>query len=134
MLSFSAIKRALLSGYEALNIGLPTAYENQLHTPLNGAHWASVFIIPASTAITTSGSSPSSEHVGLMQIDFNVPVNSGDGELLEYCDRAATFFYPGRRFSHSGATVLILNSSRSQGRHVDGWFRISVTINWKFRG
>jgi len=127
---FVSIKQALLTEFEAMALGLPTAYENRSHQPTGTDPWCSVFISTSKSSILTAGQNPMVERTGFIQIDINTPVNDGDGVALGYCDKIEAHFSAGSWADD----VLILTTDRVQGRIVDGWYRISTTTNWIHRG
>lgn len=129
-MSIANMDGALIAGYVAIGQGLSTAYEGANFTPPASADWAAVTIVPADTSPATLGVGGEDGHVGFMQIDYNIKPGAGRAALLTYAQAAMTAFPAGKSFVRSGQYVTIESASRSNIRQVDGWLRISVTVNW----
>jgi hypothetical protein len=132
-MSLTNIKGALVSAYVAGAFGLPTAHENKIFKPVTGTPWASLFVVPNQPSVGTLGDAGEDNHDGFLQIDLNYPLNKGDGEALSKSDEMRDYFKAGSRHVHSGQVVTVTNCGRSIGRQVDGWYRITLTINWYAR-
>ena len=77
---FNSIPSALIARYRsgAFFTDALTAYPNATFTkPTASTAWASVFVIPATTAPLSIRDSD--EMAGVFQIDLNYPINSGAG-------------------------------------------------------
>lgn len=126
------IDGALIQGYIDLNLGIETAYENRNFKPSgDDGHWAKVSIVPAITEVFTMGVNGSDLHSGFMQIDLNVPENTGRGALVAYYDTFLINWPVGKVFIKNSQTVRVTSVERSAVRNVDGWSRLSVTVNWE---
>ena len=100
-------------------------------TPPNGSFWASVFYLPNQPAARTIGVKGINEINGFIQIDFNVNADSGEGELIDWEQKADMYFHAGRSFTYSGQNVLVISSGMSQGRIVDNFYRKSLTVEFR---
>ena len=69
-------------------------------------------------------------NTGFLQIDLNYPINAGAGAIVSKADAVAQYFKAGTRLAYGGQQVQIQSCGRSQGRQVDGFYRVSMTINW----
>lgn len=131
-MSLSSIRAALISGYNEVGLDLDTAYENRSFLP--GEYpWASAFLIPNIPDAVTVGIGGEDEHSGFLQVDLNYPLNEGTAHILEAADQIRAHFVAGRKFTHDGQEVLIRSCGRSTGLEINGWYRISMTINWTAR-
>ena len=131
-MSLINIDGALIAAYVGLSMGLDTAYEGEEFTPpKDGSDWAAVFIIPAVTDFNSLGVNGTDLHEGLMQIDFNTKHGSGRAPLIAYCQTIMDEFVGGKGYTRSGQSTRITNTERSPIREVDGWMRVSVTVNWE---
>lgn len=101
-------------------------------TPPAG-HWAALKHLPAAAAVASQGANGMDEHVGVFQIDVNVPESGGNPRavLLVHADRIRAHFFAGRSFTHGGQGVRVRIASRSDIRRVDGWQRISVSVSYE---
>lgn len=129
-MSLINIDGALIQAYIDIGQALSTAYEGAEFKPPSNTDWAAVFIVPASTAPSSSWISGDDEHLGFMQIDYNTRPGKGRASLIAYAQQALDQFVAGKSFTRSSQYVTIESASRSQIREVDGYLRVSVTINW----
>lgn len=129
-MSFSKIRSALIQGYQAVSLGLPTAFENATFEQPTEAPWASVFILPNQPVVASLGSGGTDAHTGIMQIDLNHVAGTGEETIVQQADSVAAYFTAGRRLVYNGQEVIVRSCGRSRGRKVDGWYRISLTIDW----
>lgn len=123
---------------EATFLNLPTvnivtnvAWENRSFDPSNKSFWCSFYYLPNIPDVRTIGQKGFDEIDGFIQIDFNIPKDSGEGLLPQWEDKVRKFFHAGRVFSHEGQYVIVTSAGMSQGRHVDSSFRKSATIYFK---
>jgi hypothetical protein len=133
MSGFTNISLALIGQYRsgAFFTDALTAYENaSFPKPAITSAWAAVFIVPNQPTIESVGDGGMDGHTGFMQIDINYPSNGGTGAAIAKADSVAQYFKGGTRIAFGGQQVQIQSCGRSQGRPVDGWYRVSLTINW----
>lgn len=145
------IRKALIAGAEefltaAASIdttegtvtGLPTlpgesiGWENRVFESIGKDPWASVFYRPNTPEARTIGPGGSDQATGFIQIDLNVPPGQGEGLLIDWEEKARIYFHPGRFFVYGGQSVLVVSSGMSEGRHVENFYRKSITVS--FRG
>ncbi len=130
-MSLINIDTALIQAYISLAMGLSTAYEGEhFEPPTDGSAWASVFIVPSIIDVGSLGAGGQDHHRGFMQIDFNVKHGTGRATLVGYAQTLRTAFITGKTYTSNSQNVQITSVDRSGVREIDGWMRISVTINW----
>lgn len=129
-MSLLSIDGALIQAYLDLCLDLPTAYEG-VHFKPPESDWAAVFIVPASSDPATLGVNGSDRHTGFMQIDFNTEQGSGRATLIDYAQTVRDAFVAGKWFTQDGQNVRITSVSRTNIREVDGWMRLTVTVNFE---
>jgi hypothetical protein len=131
-MSIQDLDRALVQGYLDMNLGLDTAYDNvKMTPPEDGSDWARLTMVPAVISPSSLGAGGRDLHSGFMQIDFNLSHNTGRNGFLVYADTVRQQFVTGKGFTYDGTTVRITSVDRSNVRTVDGYARMSVTINWE---
>ena len=133
MSAFTQISQALINQYRASGAFTDalTAYENAAFTkPAAYVPWGSVFILPNQPTPESAGAGGMDGNTGIMQIDLNYPLDAGSGAIVAKADSVAQWFKAGTRLAYGGQQVQIQSCGRSQGRLVDGFFRVSMTINW----
>ena len=129
-MSLSNIRSALVQGVQAALPTTTVAWENKAFTK-PATVWASFFLIPSTTEPSTLGAAGLDEHLGIAQVDLNVPLNTGEQAVLALAELVARYFYAGRRLTYDSTEVHVYGVGRNAGRLVDGWFRVSMTITWR---
>lgn len=131
-MSFNSIPSALIARYrsgafftDALTLFPNEAFSALKPKPPVTTAWASVFVIPATTAALSIRDSD--EMAGVFQIDLNYPINGGAGAVQAKADAIRTHFKRGTVLTgvEVGA-VSIANLGP-----VDGWYRVAVSINYR---
>jgi hypothetical protein len=130
-MSLVDINAALVVAYQGASLGLPTAWEGVDFTPPTDAPWAQFYMLPAPVSVDTLGANGLDLHTGVLQIDLNVPQNTGTGALLGYADTLRGVFKAGTSTAHNGQSVLILDCSRSRLTQAAGWLIVSMSITWR---
>ncbi len=126
------IDGALIHGYIDIGLGLDTAYEGEeFPPPTDGSDWAAVFILPAVTDFNSLGVNGTDLHEGFMQIDFNTPHGKGRAQLLSYAQSVRDEFVGGKAYTLNSQRTRITTVERSSVREVDGFMRLSMTVNWE---
>jgi len=127
-MSFNSTPSALIARYRsgAFFADALTAYPNATFTkPTASTAWASVFVIPATTAPLSIRDSD--EMAGVFQIDLNYPINSGAGGAQAKADAIRAHFRRGTVLSGVElGTVSVANLGP-----VDGWYRVAVSIAYR---
>ena len=131
-MSFNSIPSALIARYRsgAFFTDALTLYPNEIFSaqkpkPSVTVAWASVFVIPATTAPLSIRDSD--EMAGVFQIDLNYPINSGVGGAQAKADAIRAHFKRGTVLSGveiGTVSVAILGP-------VDGWYRVAVSIAYR---
>lgn len=128
---FSGLDKALRQGVADSPLDLPYAVPNAPFTkPTDQSPWASVFILPNQPSVATLGAEGQDAHDGILQIDLNYPINTGEAAVTAKADELTDFFKAGKRLAHSGVELTVASCGRSRGREVDGWYRVSMTVTW----
>jgi hypothetical protein len=129
-----ALEAAAVAALGSAFSGTPPriAAEGFPFTPPSSGPWAQFFNLPASAGVATLGVGGQDDHVGVFQIDVNVPESGQNprGALLGHADALRAYFVAGRRLTHSTQTVRVVRAERSQIRRVDGWQRVSVSVTY----
>lgn len=112
-------------------LGLPYGVENApFNKPSKLEPWAATFVLPNQPSVATLGAEGQDAHDGVLQIDLNYPLNTGDKDVMSKADELTDFFKAGKRLAHSGVELTVASCGRSRGLEVDGWYRVSMTIAW----
>lgn len=131
-MSITNIRSALVQAFVASNLFDPVAvqYENILFQAPDNLPWAAVYFVPVPPVVATLGEGGSDEQRGFLQIDLNFTQNSGEKEINAAFEVLRSLFTAGRRFSYSGQEVIILSCGRANGKIINGFFRIPVTVQF----
>ena len=128
---YSGLRGALMRGVEDSPLGLPYAAENSPFTkPTDQSPWASAFVLMNQPSVATLGDEGQDAHDGILQIDLNYPLMTGEAAVTAKADELSDFFKAGKRLAHSGVELTVASCGRSRGREVDGWYRVSMTVTW----
>lgn len=117
--------------------GLPTmaagrvAWENRRFNPGNKDPWAKVTILPAASVGGTVGHGGFDQETGILQIDINIPQNVGEFDMVPWHTKSRVFFHKGRTFTFEAHSVLVIGNEMSQGRLVEGFFRKSISVEYR---
>jgi len=117
--------------------GLPTipassiAWSNQNFDPSGKAVWASVHYLPGTPTAKAVGPGGRDVFTGFVQIDINVEPDSGESQLLNWIDKARTYFHGGRVFTYSAESVLVTSCEIAQSRLVGNHYRNSFDVSFR---
>lgn len=126
-----AINAALVRAWQGVGVAYPTAYEGKSFDPPSDAPWVALYQLPAGIAPAAIGIHAPLEHVGILQIDLNHPLDSGAPVMLKDADSVAAVFSPGASFEFEGTKVNIERCSRSSIRRSEGWLTVSLSVRWR---
>ena len=107
------------------------AWENRKFQPPVGSLWAAVFYVPNIPESRTIGLGGIDEITGFIQIDFNVGLDTGDSEFVNWEDKARLYFTSGISFDHGSHSTLVLSSGLGQGRRDGSDYTKSLTVAFK---
>lgn len=132
-MSFAAIDSALIDRFMAGGF-FPAAQvqtENENFTPPTGKPWARITNLTAQPDQATLGDGGQDLHVGILQVDLFYPQGKGRAAALAMADRIRAHFKGGDGWRYDGQAVRVTSCGRGTGINEGGWYRISVSINWK---
>ena len=109
------------------------AWENKNFETASKPEWCSVFYRPNQPITRTIGDCGFDDITGFLQIDFNIPPDTGESVLMEWEQKARYYFHHGRGLPYDGHNVLVTSAGMGQGRHVENNFRKSLTVAFRSR-
>ena len=134
----SDVRKALVPAALAFFIaqGLDTdtqvSWENTTIATRGIELWAAVYTQKAGPAeVSTLGKGGRDREVGFMQIDVNIPKDSGEEVTDTWWDAARAYFVKGKSFTYGAQTVTIQSIGSANGRLVDTWWRETFTISYR---
>lgn len=128
------LRAALVQGVVSCALAIDTAYPNvPFEKPAPNTPWAAVSVIPGPARVASLGDGGEDEHLGVLQIDLNYPLRQGEVAQNVKADVIASYFQAGRALVSGGTTVTVVSCAKSAAREVDGWYRVSMSINWYAR-
>ena len=122
----TTFRRSLLDG----NFDLVFAYENEDFTPTIGTPWARVVHDPLMPEAVTLSATGEDEHRGDFRLELYYPKGRGVEEINTKADEFRAYYQAGVRFTHGGQEIEIVNCGRSSGRTVEGWWAVTVTVDY----
>lgn len=125
------IRAALVQATVNAALGIPVGYENvTFDKPVAPNPWAYAFNLPVNSSPATLGDQGEDEHKGIWQIDLNFPMREGEVAVNLVAGLVRTYFRAGRKFINGSSKVTITSCSRSRGREAEGFWRVSMSINY----
>jgi hypothetical protein len=122
----AALVQAVMDG--AFVSSTVVALPNMIFEPPEGATWLKVSFVPAHVVPASLGAQGLDEVSGFLQVDVNTPEGEGEAAAMVLVDALRARFYAGSRWYSSDAVVRVSSCVPSQGRQVNNFYRISVTI------
>lgn len=104
--------------------------ENTSFVPPDDLSWCHLFFLPNLPSVGSLGVGGRDEIDGIFQIDLNYKIGTGTMEIGHLSDMIRQDFKAGTKLNFNGQEVLIVNCGRNGGRVVNGWFKISVSVQW----
>jgi hypothetical protein len=127
-MSEDLIRKTLFSAAKTALTSKVVAWPNKTLDPKARTTWYAVHYLPADEPVVTMGDGGENEVVGLLQVDVNVPLNSGEKATETALLDLRETFYAGGVLTHEGQDVKVTKVVRSIGRTVDAFFRTSLSI------
>lgn len=125
------IEKALLTALQQLLL-MPIAAANASFTrPTDGEPWAQVHFMPEDVQVATLGLGGKDRHVGLLQVDVNLPPLAGTAQASTVVGDLRRAFYLGRVLTYGATSVRVTSFKGPRSREVGGYYRRSVTITWQ---
>jgi len=129
-MSFAAVETALETIAETALAGVPTEWENATVDKDGAAKWAKVLFVANQPTAATMGAAGRDQVDGFLQIDLNYRQGVGKAQVKSDFEAFRGYFKAGDHPVNSGQVVTVRNCGRSQGRIVDNWYRVSITVSW----
>jgi hypothetical protein len=136
MTGFADIQSALMTAWADVDLDYATSYEGVDYQglafiPPNDAPWVALTTLPASTMPAALGANAPLEHIGLLQVDLNYPLNTSAGAIRADADTVAASLTPGTVFTFNTQRILIARCERSSIRRSDAYKTLSLTVRWR---
>jgi hypothetical protein len=122
----NAIRKSIIDG----DFGLPVAWSNQKYDPVDGTAFMRFAHDPLQPEAVTLSGRGEDEHRGAFMLTLYYPSGTGVATINGKADEFRTLYQAGVRFSHDGQEFAIVNCGRSSGRAVDGWWSVTVTVDY----
>jgi len=128
--SLALVHAALEAQANSALSGWSIARENAPVTTPTNAKWAAVFFLPNTPSVDTLSSTGQDMTDGVYQIDLNYPRWTGDSTARSDFEAVRDKFPAGQKLTSGGQAVAISNCGRSEGRTVENFWRVTVSIYW----
>lgn len=136
MIKYFEVDKAVIDAIKARNeFGIPIEYPSTVLRDVPDNLWGALHIIRSETIPQTLGPTTIGENdnPGIIQIDVHYPKNKGEGILLKKVDDVASSFAIGSSIVYNATMLKLTNISVSTIRHLDGWIKCSISINYTVR-
>lgn len=121
-----AIRKSIIDG----DFGLPISWENESFTAPDGEPWMQFYHDPQQPEVVTLSGRGEDEHRGQFLLTLYYPKGDGVANINAKADEFRSHYQAGVRFTHGGQEVAIVNCGRSSGRTVEGWWAVTVTVDY----
>lgn len=129
-MSLAKVRSALMEGYAAANLGLSSASENKKFDPPAGTAWAEVYFMPGTPVMATIGAQGMDELQGYLQVNINVPLDTGTAVSMAKADALRAYLYGGRTLTYQGQEVRIKTVGTKPGFPTDSAFKTPTLIEF----
>ncbi len=106
------------------------SYENVKFDAPSGKVWAAVTFMPADQRPATLGTGGDDRLDGIMQVDINTAPGTGEIAAATIFDNLRLAFPAGTVALYSGQAVTVMACSRSTGRVVNSFYRVTCSIRF----
>lgn len=129
-MSIFNIRAAIFSKLEELALDIPVFRANE-RKPQGVNKFAEAFILPNAPEPATMGDTGRDRIVGILQINVNVPLNEGDGELLQLCDVFAQAFRVGLDLTYNNQEVAFFGGGVSGFQESNGLYQAILSFEFE---
>ena len=91
--------------------------------------WTMVTILETGVIPRGIGHGGQDEYTAIIQVDVNVPLNEGEGDLEKWYRKARLFYAPGNHFVESGQVITVTACEGSTNRQVENHYRKSISVS-----
>jgi len=128
--SLAKVRSALVQGFTDAALGFPFASENKKFTPPANAPWCELFYFPGEPVMATLGANGMDQIDGYLQVNINVPLDSGTGVAMAKADILRDYFFGGRTLTYGGQEVRIKAAGTKPGFPTDKAFKTPTVIQF----
>ncbi len=124
------IRAPMVSLLETLAGSIPIKGDNINFKAPKESPWIGIYFMPNQSIGTTLGDDGLNETTGILQVDLNWPLNTGDSEQAALISQLYSAFNLGKEFISNDVSTKITRFGPTAGVEVNSYWRISVTIGW----
>jgi len=124
-----AVDQSLLHKFISIfsSFSIDVAAENANYTPVEGTAYAEVRLLPNPEQ---SYSAETSRATGMFRITLNYPLHAGAVEAKIKAEEIMTAYSALGCMTYDGARVTIVDVHRQGGFVLDGWYKMTISINY----
>jgi len=132
-MSLFKIRSALATAFSSGGFDLPVNYDNAKKVDVKcDLPWCEFYFIPTQPVVSTLGDQGEDEHLGIVQINLNYPINEGMGNLLKKADDIRAVFKAGTSLTYQTQVVRITSCGISRAAQVvNGFYQSILTIEFR---
>lgn len=131
-MSLFNIRAAIFTAIEALDVGVPVLRANERKAD-GLKRFAEAYILPNAPEPATMGDNGTDRATGILQININVPLHSGDGDLLQLCDQFVEAFKVGLDLTYDGQTTTFFGGGVSGFQQDNGFYQAILSFEFESR-
>ena len=131
-MSYSKVKKALLTQLLTAVSASDLALENKKFDPSNKTLWYAAYFLPTSSETMGKTSASSNEQRGIFQVSVFIDINkfNYDDSQLTAIDAILSTFTYNTNLVYNGQKVDILTSEVNNGSESEAWYQRDISINY----
>ena len=131
MSAYQEIHQALTKSAIDLNLGVPLAYENSDYDPQENNDQHFIDLTCLTNEQTSLDKTLFDEVTGIYQLSIYTRSGTGTQSAISLVDSITSFYKHNVKIINGSQCVVIVNSGRSEGRNLNGWYIIDVSVSFK---
>ena len=131
MAVYQEIHQALTQSVIDLNLGVPLAYENSDYDPQENNDTQFVDLTSLINEQTSLDKTLFDEVTGVYQLSVYTRSGTGTGSAIGLVDSIMAFYKHNVNIINGSQCVVVINSGRNEGRNLNGWYIIDVSVSFK---
>jgi hypothetical protein len=129
-MNYADVKQQLDTAVGAVS-GIPAlVLENVINRPTSGTSFTRTTLLPARPNRLTVGVSGRDELFGMYQVDLYYPIGQGSTNALTAADLVVNAFPRTWSVAVNSDVLRVTQSWVEAGREVNGWYAVSVILQW----
>ncbi len=131
MSAYQEIHQALTQSIIDLNLGVQLAFENSDYDPQENNDQQFIDLTCLTNEQTSLDKTLFDEVTGIYQLSVYTRSGTGTQTAISLVDSITSFYKHNVKIINGSQCVVVVNSGRSEGRNLNGWYIIDVSVSFK---